>query len=84
MLDNYLENIQEAPVTSMQANIRQDIKASRSTDILNDNHDRMNKIDNQINKLIHHIKTNGNSKKLQTMLMKARKRKLELQRKISG
>jgi hypothetical protein len=56
-INKYLKYLNEnkiAPVSSKQANIRQNIKASRKPD---DKHGKLNHINNQINKIVHHIKT---------------------------
>jgi hypothetical protein len=71
---------ERAPVTSMQANRRADIKASR---IPTDKHAKLSKIDNHINKILHNIKTKGNSEKAQRALKTAKISRFKLQRKLS-
>jgi len=77
---NYLNEKKRAPVSSKQANIRQDIKASR---LPPDNNHKLSKLDNHINKIVNHIKTKGNSSKAQRALITAKKKKFKLQRKMS-
>ena len=75
----YLNENKKAPVSSKQANIRQDIKASR---LPPDNNHKLSKIDNHINKIVNHIKTKGNSAKAQRALITAKKKRFKLQRKM--
>ena len=71
---------ERAPVSSRQANIRQDVKASR----IPDKNARLSKIDNKINKIIHVIKIKGNSPKLQKALITAKKQRFKFARKMSS
>ena len=72
---------ERAPVSSRQANIRQDVKASHMP---LDKNARLSKIDNKINKILHTIKTKGNNPKLQKALITAKKQRFKFARKMSS
>lgn len=78
MTQNKLNRLWEkAPVSSQLANLRADIKASRRP---SDKDGKMIRIDNNINKIVHMIKTKGNTPKLQRALRKAKLLKFKIQK----
>jgi hypothetical protein len=69
------------PVTPAQANRTQDRKAARLPD---DKNAHIAKIDNQINKLIHHAKIKGNSPKIQRMIRRAKLSRNKIAKKLNN
>jgi len=79
-MDKFILNelFKRAPISSKQANIRADIKASRMP---SDKNAHLSKIDNKINKIIHHIKTKGNSLKAKRALIKTKMQRIKIAKK---